>query len=372
VKENGSMSFARTRIKGLVYCDSRNTFRGLTLFTPIQGKRVLLIDILGKSVSHWDLPYDPAGAASLLPNGHLLYGGKTEDAALPDLECSGGIVQELGHGGEIVREYRDPTLHHAPCSMRNGNTLVLKWIQVPESSASQVKGGASGTERDGVMWGDMVQEVQPDGRVVWEWVAHEHMAPGEFQRCPLCPRDTWMHANGCVELPDGNIMVSFAKINTVAIIEKKTGKIIWHWGTGGELAHQHSPSLLDNGNILIYDNGYHPRGLALNYSRIVEVDMRKKEMVWSYEGPEGGALKMLFYSSMHSNCQRLPNGNTLVCEGMTGRIFEVTAYQTLVWEYVNAYPGPPYPSTPDESRSYPVYGAFRYGSDYPGLSGLTL
>jgi hypothetical protein len=130
--------------------------------------------------------------------------------------------------------------------------------------------------------------------------------------------------------------------------------------------------MLENGNVLVYDNGFHPQGLALNFSRVVEVDWKKNEMVWSYEGPEGGALKMLLYSPMHSNCQRLPNGNTLVCEGMTGRIFEVTVRHSLVWEYVNSFPGPEHPRTPGESRSYPVYGAYRYGHDYPGLSGIPL
>jgi len=181
-----------------------------------------------------------------------------------------------------------------------------------------------------------------------------------------------MHGNSCTELSNGNILVSFAKINTVAIIDRESGDILWHWGTGGELAHQHAPSMLENGNVLIYDNGFHPQGLALNFSRVIEVNWRKSEMVWSYEVPEGGTLKMLFFSSMYSNCQRLPNGNTLICEGMTGRIFEVTAYQNLVWEYVNAFPGPEVVASPAESRSYPVYGAYRYGHDYPGLLGLKL
>ncbi len=366
------MSFARTRIKGLVYCDSRNAFRGLTLFTPVQGKGVLLVDLFGNLLNHWELEYDASSAARLLPNGNLLYGAQSKDEVLPDLEGSGGIIRELGPDGGVVWEYNDPMLHHAPCRMKNGNNLVLKWIPVPESIAARVKGGEPGTERDGIMWGDEVQEIQPDGRVVWKWLAHEHISPEEFHRCPLCPRDTWMHTNACTELPNGNILMSFAKINTVAIVDKKTGKIVWHWGTGGELAHQHSPSMMENDNILIYDNGYHPQGLALNYSRVVEVDWKKNTMVWSYEGPEGGSLKMLFYSSMFSSCQRLSNGNTLVCEGMTGRIFEITMYQALVWEYVNAFPGPSNPKSPGESRSYPVYGAYRYGHDYPGLSGIEL
>ncbi len=46
-----------------------------------------------------------------------------------------------------------------------------------------------------------------------------------------------------------------------------------------------------------------------------------------------------FYSPRISNAQRLPNGNTLICEGDFGRLFEVTRDGELVWEYVNPYFG---------------------------------
>ena len=36
-------------------------------------------------------------------------------------------------------------------------------------------------------------------------------------------------------------------------------------------------------------------------------------------------------------CQRLPSGNTLVCEGAKGCIFEVTPDGDVVWEYVCPY-----------------------------------
>ena len=36
-----------------------------------------------------------------------------------------------------------------------------------------------------------------------------------------------------------------------------------------------------------------------------------------------------------SSARRLPNGNTLICEGDFGRIFQVTPGGEIVWEYVN-------------------------------------
>ena len=362
------MSFARTCIKGLVFCDSRRAYPGLTLFTPVEGTGVWLIDLHGRNVHKWQMEYESGCYGELLTNGNLLYGGRNPEGPLNDLEGAGGILQEVDWNGSIIWEYRDPHLHHAFYRMKNRNTLVLKRVEVPKKIADKVKGGAEGSEREGVMWGDVIQEIRPDGKVAWEWIAHEHIDPDTYDRCPICPRDTWLHANACAELPDGNILTSFAKINTVAVIDKKSGDIKWHWGSTGELAHQHSPRLLENGNILVFDNGYHPKGLALNYSRIVEIDRKGNKMVWSYEGPEGGNQKMLLYSSMYSNCQRLPNGNTLACEGTTGRIFEVTPRGALVWEYVNYPPG--CDTSPTHSRSYPVYSAYRYGMDYPGLAKL--
>ena len=36
-----------------------------------------------------------------------------------------------------------------------------------------------------------------------------------------------------------------------------------------------------------------------------------------------------------SGAQRLPNGNTLICSGINGTVFEVTPEKEMVWKYVN-------------------------------------
>lgn len=43
--------------------------------------------------------------------------------------------------------------------------------------------------------------------------------------------------------------------------------------------------------------------------------------------------------SFVSNAQRLPNGNTLITEGMNGRIFQVTPEKMVAWKYVSPYTG---------------------------------
>src|SRR5262249_31828963 len=54
-----------------------------------------------------------------------------------------------------------------------------------------------------------------------------------------------------------------------------------------------------------------------------------KQAQWTYHAPN----KTDFYSWVISGAHRLPNGNTIVCEGMRGTIFEVTPDKELVWKY---------------------------------------
>ena len=96
------------------------------------------------------------------------------------------------------------------------------------------------------------------------------------------------------------------------------------------------------GNLLVFDNkgpsGYPPTYLASQLgSRILEIDPIKKEIVWQYTALNSNQPVWNFYSSFISSARRLPNGNTLIDEGMNGRIFQVTPAGEIVWEYVNPF-----------------------------------
>lgn len=356
------MSYAFSRIKGLTFYDSRRACVGFTLLSPVEGNGLYLIDMKGRFVNYWEMGYKPGTYGEILPNGHLLYEGKLEDEPLADMEGAGGILIETDWDGKVVWKYEDPNLHHAFCRMDSGNTLVLKRVKVPENIAVRVQGGIPGTERRGIMWGDAIQEISPKGKVVWEWVAHEHLDPAKDAICVLCPRSMWTRSNSVTVLPDGNISAILAGIHTMVMIDKKTGNITWKWGRN-EVGHPHSVSMLDNGHLLFFDNGLHPSGAGCGYSRLVEIDPKTSKLVWSY-----GRLMdehQVFFSATMSNCQRLPNGNTLVCEGNKGRIFELYLNDELAWEYISGFPA--YETTPTKSTYTPVYAAFRYDLDYSGL-----
>ena len=126
----------------------------------------------------------------------------------------------------------------------------------------------------GKILGDAAIEVNPQGGVVWKWLVYEHFDPDIDLLCPLEHRNQFPLINSVFVLPDGNVLLSLRMLNTVAIVDKKSGDIIWRWGRH-QIGHQHDARMIDNGNILVFDNGVHRSGYGPEYSRVVEVNPKK-------------------------------------------------------------------------------------------------
>lgn len=355
------MKFSIANPVGVNKLQQDQVFLGYTLLTTTLSSRVILVNLRGEVVHAWNTPR-PVFYGYLLDNGNLLCGMVTEENVGPSSGRTGSVA-ELDWDGRVVWEYRRPGLHHDHCRMSNGNTMVLGYEAVPPGIAARVKGGLPGASADGEMWSDYFLEVTPDGRLAWEWHAYDVFDPDEYPTCFLCGRHEWTHANTCEGLPDGNLLTSFRRLNMVGIIDKSSGRFSWQWGRA-DLGHQHDPTLLDNGNVLIFDNGFHGPS-EYPSSRVIEVDPSKNEIVWEYKS----SPPWDFFSGHISGAQRLPNGNTLICQGAQGRIFEVTAPGEVVWEYRNPY-----------FQRHPVMGhvinsvfrAHRYGPDFSGFRGKVL
>jgi hypothetical protein len=124
----------------------------------------------------------------------------------------------------------------------------------------------------------------------------------------------------------GDLLISMRELDMIAIIDPRREKLTWHWGPG-VLEKQHQPTLLDNGHILVFDNGERER----KYSRVVEIDPLEKKIVWQYRANP----PRKFFSVSRGGNQRLPNGSTLITESDRGRVFEVTPAGKIVWEFYN-------------------------------------
>jgi len=123
---------------------------------------------------------------------------------------------------------------------------------------------------------------------------------------------------------EGDILFCIRNLNIIGVIDIEKEEIIWHWGAN-ELDYPHHPSLLKNGNILIFDNGFH-RG----YSRVIELNPTTEKIEWEYR-----SNSPKFFTKSRGSAQKLPNDNVLITESDKGHVFEITRDGKIVWEFWN-------------------------------------
>ena len=215
----------------------------------------------------------------------------------------------------------------------------------------------------------------------------------------------WLHINNANYLgpnkwfDDGdkrfhpeNVVIDSRHANFIAVISKETGEIVWRVGPDfspgnpehklGQIIGQHHAHMIPKGlpgegNILVFDNGgfggYGDTKLR-TYSRVLEFNPVTMEVVWEYKDRIGlyplplSGENHRFFSFFISSAQRLPNGNTLITEGATGRIIEVTKDKEIVWEYISPYIASttqvlPVP-LPVEPPLNAIYRAYRVPEDW--------
>lgn len=97
---------------------------------------------------------------------------------------------------------------------------------------------------------------------------------------------------------------------------------------------------------------------------------------WNYQAAD----PLSFYSFFISGAQRTRTGNTVICEGQKGRIFEVSYEGELLWEYVSPVThlgvlnstDPIPPAGGGAFQGNVVFRAEKYPVDFPGFDGHDL
>lgn len=312
-----------------VLINEPGTEPGYTLFG--KGNAINMVDPSGQIAHRW--VHDEFGGRSrLLPNGNLLALLKPPEDAGGAEKIGGssrGII-ELDWDGNVVWEHRDALFHHESTRTDDGRTLVVGWEALPEGLADEIQGGVPDPQGATLDWGDVVHEFDAAGGLVSTWRSWEHLDPAIDVLCPLDARKEWTHCNSIAVMPDGRWLLSFRLTSTIAFVDPATGSIDWRWK--GETSHQHDARPLDNGNILLFDNGCHRFGKP-SFSQVIEMDPMTEEIVWSHRAE----VVLSLFSYMGSGAQRLPGGNTLITECATGRLLEVTHDHRVVWEFVNPF-----------------------------------
>jgi hypothetical protein len=210
-------------------------------------------------------------------------------------------------------------------------------------------------------------------------------------------RADWMHVNAVAYNPEfDQVLLNSPEFNEFWIIDHSTataeaaghhggrygkgGDLLYRWGNprayragtvkDQKLFYQHNVHWIPKGypgegHILVFNNGRRRPGGA--HSSVDELilpvapDGRYEHKPGTAFGPDGPVWTYVapkrsdFYGEFISGADRLPNGNTIICVGPTGTIFEVTPDKEVVWKFLNpAKPNQPAPP----SRPVDVVASF--------------
>jgi len=371
------------------------TIDGQILYSPMWTTTTYLRESNGALNHSWSSSFFPGVAVWWLGDGTILRTIRV--GAGSGTGGAGGGVQKVQWDGTVVWDFRYNTngdlSHHDVKSLPNGNVLLIAWETKTRTETIVSGRNPSYVSSSGFM-PDHVIEVQPtgptSGSIVWEWHVWDHLIQdydsskanyGVVGNHPelvdinyvTSTQQDWMHTNSIDYNEEfDQILISVHNFNEIWIIDHSTtteeaaghtggnsgkgGDLLYRWGNPAayrrgttndrKLFSQHDASWIKpgypgEGNILVFNNGANRPGT--HYSTIDEIIPPVDDNGEYYLAP-GSAYgptaqtwiyspQPSFYASHLSGAQRLSSGNTLICNGETGKIFEVTPEGATVWQY---------------------------------------
>jgi len=320
---------------------------------------------------------------------------------------------------------KDYCLNHGFEVLPNGNILMIAW-EVKTYGEAIDAGRNPLMIPAGVLWPCFIIEVEPTfpegGNIVWEWHVWDHLIQdydssknnfGIVRNHPELIDINFGLPMGFIDMNHINSLDYNVKFNQI-LISSHTQNEIWivdhsttteeaaghsggRYGKGGDLLYrwgnpqvykagtnddqmlfgQHDarwiePGCPGEGHITIFNNGLGRPEIAYssvdeiippvdengNYNLETGSTYGPKEPIWSYVSKNLSD----FFSPIIAGAQRLPNGNTLICNGYSGKFFEVTMDKEIVWRFYNLFPN---------FISNQVTTINRYPLDYQGIGNFT-
>ena len=342
-------------LRNVTVHDAGRAFQGLNLVVSAHAPQAALMDMDGRVLHTWQREMEEGWAelpgvagregfgtfwrrARALPNGDLL--------AIYDRI---GMIK-LDRDSELI--WSNPGGYHHDLFVAADGTIY--------TLSRHERGEHDRFPMTGPIEEDFVSILAPDGRELRRVSILSCFLDSDYQSVLASARTEGdvLHVN-TIERMDGRfaerhplfargcVLISTPTLNTIAVLDLEREQVVW--ALGGMWKFQHQPTVVGDGNLLVFDNlGREGR------SKVVEIDPLTQEVVWAYRGSPGRNFSSHFLGS----CQRLPNGNTLITESTAGRAFEVTEEGDIVWEFVN-----PHRAGEDEGLIASLLEVVRMGRD---------
>jgi hypothetical protein len=369
----------------ILYSGFTQSYDGYTLYFPQGGTKAYLVDMAGNTYHSWTFPANKQTcyATYLLSGGILLRTVNHQGNYFTGGPIS-GEVQKVDWNGNVLWDFvystQDYCAHHDIHAMPNGNVLLISYERKTAAEAVQA-GSAISIE----MWPDKIVEIQPSGAtggtVVWEWHVWDHLIQDhdasksnygvvknhpELLNINYITTKDWLHMNGIDYNPAlDQIVFSSHALNEIYVIDHSTttaqaathaggnsgkgGDFLYRWGNPSAYQAPGTKyfNVVHDAHWVPADNplfpnalcGYNNKGGA-GVKTCVDV-INPPYNGYNYSLTPGAAYAPSIYDWRHTysgnmsqdngNSQQLPNGNTLICIGMSGFIYEIDSNQVQVW-----------------------------------------
>ena len=297
---------------------------GYYFFAPVRQngpgsmyKNQMVLDARGEIIYYHPLVVGNAPDFKVHPNGLISY-FKSNKFFLMDSTFT--VVDSVSCVGY-------DTDSHEFLILPNGHYLLLgSNIEVMDLSTYPMfyHNGSNGSAAANVEY-NIVQELDVNKNVVFEWHAIDHFQFDDVDENWLFnPFNVdWTHSNALELDDDGNILLSSRHFNEITKINRSDSSVMWRFGGKRNeftflndttpFLGQHDIRRLDNGDVSLYDNGYHSTSAPWHPARAQEytLDEVSKTAFLSFAYIHDSAM----YSRATGNFQHMPNGNALVNYG---------------------------------------------------------
>ena len=360
-----------------IITNNSSALEGITIYGVMNPFYSAAIDMDGNEV--WNSGGVDSYMFSYVDNNHIFLG----DANLPP-----NYKGELGVEFNIEQgiTWSQPTygdtidfLQHELIKLPNGNymgfVVIYKDHFVPNSDdfsnipsdvdfsfENNIPGWGDGTIAYPWIWkGERIVEWDTDGNEIWSWDPFDENYGfnlddfdyiSEFWENVASSGDPfdWTHFNALsYDETENSVYVSSKNLSRITKINRATGEIIWNVGKqwlgddivtpDNKFSGQHGLQLLDNGNLVFFDNGILSGkfdGTNIYKSTVIELRVNENldgeysaETIWSY------TLPTELYGVISGNVQKLSNENyliTTVGSADGAHSLEVTQSGETVWD----------------------------------------